>query len=305
MIYTLGEIVLDIITHDFDNMRAKPGGSMLNTAITLGRLGMPVNHISYLSFDQNGRLILDFLAKNKVGANYIYMSDAIRTNLAFAHLDKQNKAHYTFYKDDLEDYTLMKFPNIHRGDVIIFGSFFILNSRAHEVLKSFLQKAKENGAFLVYDPNFRASDKPRLAQLMPYIEDCVRLAHLVKGSDEDFETIFKTSDSSEVWNKVSELGAKSLIVTKGKNGAEEFSMLGNTHINGCDIEPVSTIGAGDTFTAGLVYKLSQLSQIKNVIDGQTVDWLPVLKTANEFAAQVCMSYENYLSWDFIKNLNVQ
>ena len=63
MIYTLGEIVLDIITHDFDNMRAKPGGSMLNTAITLGRLGMPVNHISYLSFDQNGRLILDFLAK--------------------------------------------------------------------------------------------------------------------------------------------------------------------------------------------------------------------------------------------------
>ena len=135
MIYTLGEIVLDIITHDFDNMRAKPGGSMLNTAITLGRLGMPVNHISYLSFDQNGRLILDFLAKNKVGANYIYMSDAIRTNLAFAHLDKQNKAHYTFYKDDLDDYALMKFPNIHRGDVIIFGSFFILNSRAHEVLK--------------------------------------------------------------------------------------------------------------------------------------------------------------------------
>ena len=82
-------------------------------------------------------------------------------------------------------------------------------------------------------------------------------------------------------------------------------MQGNTHINGCDIEPVSTIGAGDTFTAGLVYQLSQLSQIKNVIDGTQVEWLPVLKTANEFAAQVCMSYENYLSWDFIKNLNVQ
>lgn len=304
MIYTLGEIVLDIITQDFDNMRAKPGGSMLNTAITLGRLGMPVNHISYLSVDQNGRLILDFLAKNKVGANYIYLSDAIRTNLAFAHLDKQNKAHYTFYKDDLNDYSLMKFPNIHKGDAIIFGSFFVLNSQAHGTLRSFLQKAKDNGAFLVYDPNFRTSYKSQLDKLMPYIEDCIRLAHLVKGSDEDFDHIYKTTDATEIWHKVSQLGAKALIMTKGKAGAEQFSMQGNTHINGCDIQAISTIGAGDTFTAGLVYQLSQLSQMKNVIDGDVVDWLPVLKTANEFAAQVCMSYENYLSWEFIQKRNV-
>ena len=172
------------------------------------------------------------------------------------------------------------------------------------MLKGFLQKAKDNGAFLVYDPNFRASDKPRLNELMPYIESCVRLAHLVKGSDEDFEVIFKTADCSEVWNRVNELGAKSLIVTKGKNGAEQFSMQGNTHINGSEIEAVSTIGAGDTFTAGIVYQLLQLAQVKNVIEGEQVDWLPVLKTANEFAAQVCMSYENYLSWDFIQNRNV-
>lgn len=304
MIYTLGEIVLDIITQDFDNMRAKPGGSMLNTAITLGRLGMPVNHISYLSVDQNGRLILNFLAKNKVGANYIYLSDAIRTNLAFAHLDKQNKAHYTFYKDDLNDYSLMKLPNIHRGDVIIFGSFFVLNSRAHEVLKTFLQKARNNGAFLIYDPNFRASYKSQLSQLMPYIEDCIRLAHLVKGSDEDFSIIFKTTDCTEIWQKVSALDSHALIITKGSEGAEQFSLQGNTHVNGCDIQAVSTIGAGDTFTAGLVYQLSQLSQFKNIVDNESVDWLPVLKTANEFAAQVCMSYENYLSWEFINNRNV-
>ena len=74
--------------------------------------------------------------------------------------------------------------------------------------------------------------------------------------------------------------------------------------NGCDIQSVSTIGAGDTFTAGLVYQLTQMSQIQNVINDETVDWLPALKTANEFAAQVCMSYENYLSWEYIRSRNV-
>ncbi|MBR5166703.1 MAG: carbohydrate kinase [Salinivirgaceae bacterium] len=304
MIYTLGEIVLDIITQDFDNMRAKPGGSMLNTAITLGRLGMGVNHISYLSVDQNGRLILDFLAQNNVGANYIFLTDKVRTNLAFAHLDKQNKAHYTFYKDDLDDYKQMMFPNIHRNDVVIFGSFFALNSRAHDVLRRFLQKAKSSGALLIYDPNFRASDKPRLNELMPYIEDCVSIAHIVKASDEDVETIFKTTDGSEAWGRVSALGAKVLIMTKGKDGAIQYSKEGNTHVNGCEIQSVSTIGAGDTFTSGLVYQLTQMSQIQNVVNDEHVDWLPALKTANEFASQVCMSYENYLSWEYIRSRNV-
>lgn len=304
MVYTLGEVVLDIITQDFDNMRAKPGGSMLNSAITLGRLGVSVNHISYLSVDQNGRLILDFLAENHVGANYIYLSNTVRTNLAFAHLDKQNKAHYTFYKDDLDNYSLLKFPNIRRDDVIIYGSFFALNSRAHDTICAFLKKAKASGAFLIYDPNFRASDKGRLPQLMPYIENCISLAHLVKASDEDIDMIFKTKDGSEVWNKVNSLGANVLIVTKGKEGAEQYTMQGKTHVNGTDIVPVSTIGAGDTFTAGLVYQLLQQSQIKNVVENEPVDWLPVLKTANEFASQVCLSYENYLSWDFIKKQNV-
>jgi len=304
MIYTLGEIVLDIITHDFDNMRAKPGGSMLNTAISLGRLGLGVNHISYLSVDQNGRLILDFLAQNNVGANYIFLSDKIHTNLAFAHLDSQNKAHYTFYKNDLDDYKQMMFPNVHRGDVVVFGSFFALNSRAHDVLMRFLQKAKTSGALLIYDPNFRASDRPYLAQLMPFIEDCVSLAHIVKASDEDVETIFKTTDGDQAWARVSALGAKALIITKGKDGAIQYSMQGNTHVNGCDIQSVSTIGAGDTFTSGLVYQLIQMSQIQNVINDQPVEWLPALKTANEFAAQVCMSYENYLSWEYIRSRNV-
>ena len=199
---------MDIITQDFDNMRAKPGGSMLNTAITLGRLGMGVNHISYLSVDQNGRLILDFLAQNIFKA---FNCVAVFHSKALSNTScKQNKAHYTFYKDDLDDYKQMMFPNIHRNDVVIFGSFFALNSRAHDVLKRFLQKAKSSGALLIYDPNFRASDKPRLAQLMPYIEDCVSLAHLVKASDEDVETIFKTTDGREAWSKVSSLGAKVL-----------------------------------------------------------------------------------------------
>lgn len=301
MIYTVGEIVLDIITRNFDDMRAKPGGAMLNTAITLGRLGLPVNHISYLSVDQNGRLILDFLSENNVGANYIYLSDQIRTNLAFAHLDSDFKAHYTFYKDDLNDYNLLKFPNLRKGDVILYGSSFSINPKVQGVLMAFLKRAKEAGALLIYDPNFRVSYRSKLNELMPTIDKAIQMAHIVKASDEDMRYMFNVEDPDEAWQIVSQKGAKVLVLTRGREGAVQFSMQGSTRVNGCAIQSVSTIGAGDTFTAGMISRLTE-EDINHIVNDEPInDWLSVLKVANEFAAQVCLSYENYLSWDYIKS----
>jgi fructokinase len=299
MIYTVGEIVLDVICKSFDKITAKPGGSMLNTAISLGRLGLEVNHISYLSTDQNGKLILDFLTENGIGHQSVFCSDNIRTSIAFAHLDHKNNAQYTFYKDDLEDYSKIAWPKIKKEDVILFGSFFSLNKKIRPFLVNFLNHAKDNGAFLIYDPNFRAAHLHSLNNVLPFIEENLMFANLVKGSDEDFKTIFGIDNGEKAWNKIMKSGVKALVYTKGKDGAALYSTHTQMQVKGDEIEPESTIGAGDTFTAGLIYKLSEQNLFDKIINEQSLNWLPVLETANKFAAQVCLGFDNYLSREYI------
>jgi fructokinase len=304
MLYTVGEIVLDVICKSFDQMVAKPGGSMLNTAITIGRLKVPVKHISYLSTDQNGKLILDFLTENGIGNQLIFCSDDIRTNIAFAHLDELNNAHYTFYKDDLDDYAKLIWPSVQKGDMILFGSFFSLNEKIRPFLVPFLKQAKANGAFLIYDPNFRSAHKKMLNQVLPFIEENFNLAHLVKGSDEDFSNIFGIKTGPDAWQKAKAFGVKALVYTKGKEGADLYSNQNQLQVKSNVIQPLSTIGAGDTFSAGLIYRLLEQNQFEAIINDHPVNWYPALETANKFAAQVCMSFDNYLSMEYILSNHV-
>ncbi|MBU3927393.1 MAG: carbohydrate kinase, partial [Bacteroidetes bacterium] len=71
MNYTLGESLLDIIFTNLNDVAAKPGGSMLNAAVSLGRMNLPVTHISEMGSNMVAELMLDFLEKNGVNTDYI------------------------------------------------------------------------------------------------------------------------------------------------------------------------------------------------------------------------------------------
>ncbi len=304
MIYTIGEIVLDVICHDFDHIIAKPGGSMLNTAISLGRLNLPVEHISYVADDKNGKLIKKFLSENGVRTNFLHVSPTNKTNLAFAHLDEERNASYTFYKEDLQDYHKLTLPQICRHDIILFGSFFSINPKIRAVLVPFIEKARKNGALIIYDPNFREPHKPMLAILKQHIEKNMQLAHIIKGSDEDFYQVFGFNNSQEAWELVKTYGVKSLIYTKGKKGAELFYHNQHLQVEAKPVEVLSTIGAGDTYNAGIIYGLVKDHLPEMVMLNKPVKWQPILETASEFAAHVCGSYDNYLSKEYINQMHV-
>jgi fructokinase len=188
-IYTIGETLYDIIFQNNRPIASKPGGAMLNTAVTLGRLRLPVNLISEYSVDPVGEKIETFLEENHVQTDYIYKYHDGQTAIALAFLDKDNNASYTFYKLYPAERLNIRIPEFKKDDILIFGSLFALNSDVRDKLLDLLQKAREQGAIILYDPNFRSPHQEELPSLKPVILQNMSFADIVRGSDEDFRNI--------------------------------------------------------------------------------------------------------------------
>jgi fructokinase len=298
----IGEAVYDIIFKNEQPVEARPGGAMLNTAISLGRLNVPVSFSGDFANDHVGRIILNYLRNNNVNTRYVSMYENARSRIALAFLDKQNNADYAFYKLRTDQALVLNVPEIKQDDIVIFGSYFGIKPEIREQLKAFLEKARSNKAILIYDPNFRPAHLHLLRTVRPFIEENIALSNIVKGSDEDFMNIYGTADSSETYKLLEPIGCKNFIYTANAKGVDLRSGELSKHYPANELVPVSTVGAGDSFNAGLVFALLENNILHADIDNiQPEIWDKIIATSIDFASHVCMIYDNYITEEFAKN----
>ena len=298
-VLAIGETIYDILFRDGQPVAAKAGGSMLNTAVSLGRAGIPVEMITELGDDQVGRLISDFLVQNRVSTSFIQPVPEFKTPVSLAFLDAQGNAKYSFYKKYPQERLNIDWPLINNGDVVLFGSFYSLSKDIRKKLVDFIKKAKEQGALIFYDPNIRKNHLAEIQLLMPLIEENIRLADIVRGSDEDFLNLFGLTDNEAIFNKIQNIGGKCLIITKGNQGVDLLSGTIRLHLDSEKINPVSTIGAGDSFNAGLIYGLMNNGiSVEDLVHISPEKWKELLNFGVTFAADVCKGYDNYISEAF-------
>ncbi|HKK40977.1 MAG TPA: carbohydrate kinase [Bacteroidales bacterium] len=301
-IYGIGEALVDIIFKDNKPQAAKAGGSVLNSAVSMGRMKLPVSFISEYGRDNVGLLIDNFLNDNGVDTSSVYHFKDGTTSLALAFLDENNDAHYTFYKDYPANRLDIEFPVINEDDIVQCGSFYAIWPEIREKFLKFISRARDNGAIVLYDPNFRASHLSELDHLKPLIIENMKMASLLRGSDEDFMNIFGAKTPDEAWDIVKKY-CKCLVYTANTEGVYVMTGSFSGKFPVKSITPVSTIGAGDNFNAGMLTSIYRLG-IKNKQLEQMGDkeWSKIIGTAVDFATHVCMSYENYISEEFAKKL---
>jgi fructokinase len=300
-IYGIGETVLDIIFKDNQPQAAKAGGSVLNSVVSMGRMGLPVSFISEYGQDDVGALIDNFLKSNGVDSSFVHRFRDGSTSLALAFLDHKNDAHYTFYKDFPEKRLDIEFPQVKTDDIVQCGSFYAIWPEIREKFKRFIQSAQKNGALILYDPNFRPTHLSELDKLKPLVIENMQMAALLRGSDEDFKNIFNVVNPDEAWKVVKEY-CNCLVYTANVEGVfvRTPSFSGKFPVR--KITPVSTIGAGDNFNAGMITAIYQNGFKKDQLEklGEK-EWEKIITSAVDFATHVCMSYENYISEEFAKN----
>jgi len=301
-IYGIGETVFDIIFKNGQPQAAKAGGAMLNSTVSLGRIGLPVFFISEYASDNVGQIIDSFLTENGVGTSYVDHFKEGKTKLALAFLNERNDASYTFYQDYPEKRLSIDFPVIVRDDIILCGSIYSITGEIRKKFMDLITKAKENGAIVIYDPNFRPTHSSDLETLKPMIIENMKSAKLIRGSNEDFQNIYGASTPDEAWDVVKNY-CSCMVYTANSEGVyvRTVSYAGKFAVK--DIKPVSTIGAGDNFNAGMMAAiyLNKISVDQLDKMGEK-EWSKVISMGVEFATNVCLSYENYISLEFAKEL---
>ena len=301
-IYGIGETVFDIIFKNGQPQAAKAGGAMLNSTVSLGRIGLPVFFISEYASDNVGQIIDSFLSENGVGTTYVDHYKDGKTKLALAFLNERNDASYTFYQDYPAKRLNIDFPVIMKDDIILCGSIYSITAEIRKKFLDLITKANENGAIVIYDPNFRPTHSSDLETLKPMIIENMKKAKLIRGSDEDFKNIYGANTPDEAWNVVKKY-CNCMVYTANSEGVyvRTISYAGKFAVKA--IKPISTIGAGDNFNAGMMAAiyLNKISVDQLDKMGEEL-WSKVISMGVDFATNVCLSYENYISPEFAKEL---
>jgi fructokinase len=297
-VYTIGETVLDILIKGNQPFGAKAGGACLNSAVTLGRLGMPTFFIGEYGLDEVGNFIDHFLKDNNVSTEYVYRYFDGKSALALAFLNENNDASYDFYKIYPKKRLNIRFPEIQQDDIVLFGSFYAITPEVRDILIKFIKHANKQKAIVLYDPNFRKQHLHELPKLKPLILDNIEHCNILRGSNEDFSFIFGTRDADDTYELLKEK-VPNMLYTASSKGVYVRTPKISERYDIKKIEAKSTIGAGDNFNAGVVYSLikhgigfKQLNQLNANM------WEQIITTAVDFATHVCLSYDNYISKEF-------
>lgn len=297
----IGETVLDIIFRDEKPISALPGGSTFNAIISLGRSGVKASMISETGNDRIGQNIKKFMESNGIDASYVNVYPESKSPLSLAFLNDHNDADYIFYKDHPHDRIDYVYPEVNADDIVLFGSFFALNPVIRPQVYAFLDYARQRGAILYYDVNFRASHKNEVMKVTPNLLDNLEMADIVRGSSEDFEILFRQHDADTVYRSQIAFYTKKFIYTRSADPVEVRGDGGfSKQYPVLPTETVSTIGAGDNFNAGFIYGL-----IKNGITHQHIDqgltesqWDALVSSALDFSAECCRDIYNYVSEEY-------
>lgn len=291
----IGETVTDIIIRNSKPQDMVCGGSCYNSMISLGRCATPAIFVGEVGDDRLGHLGRAFLKDNGVDTSFVQSTPGKKSQLSLAFLNEHNNADYVFYKDHASDIFPKRLPSVASGDVVLFGSFFAVNPTIHPALSSYVAQAKSSGAIVYYDVNFRASHLAEKASLQSQFNDNFQNASIVRGSDEDFQNIFDTDNTEAIYRRIYPL-CDTLVITRGGNSLDIITPLVRKSYTVPPAKVVSTVGAGDSFNAGVVYSL-----ISQGIDSIALSllrpeqWDCIVATAMRFAAEVCATTENYIS----------
>lgn len=267
MILCCGEALIDMIpvqdgTGD-PAFSARPGGSVFNTAIGLGRLGAKVGFLSGLSHDLFGKQLLRNLAESNVNTDLVMRSDR-PTTLAFVELNN-GQASYSFYDENTAG--RMMYPNElpplpDAVTALYFGGISLISEPCADFYAALIAREHEQRTIMV-DCNIRADFIRDTKVYMNRLMQIIPQADIVKVSDDDLNWVFPDAVSlTDKALRLHKMGVGIVILTRGQNGATAFFGVDQSvNVPAKKVEVVDTIGAGDTFNSGLLASLAQQDRL--------------------------------------------
>jgi fructokinase len=264
LIGVVGEALIDLVVADSDPSRpvAHPGGSPMNVAVTLGRLDTPVAFLGRLSGDAFGELLRRHLKSS--GVDLRWSVDAREpTSLAVVSVDPGGGANYSFHVHRTADWQwssteLALAPGF---DAVHAGSLALALEPGGPVVAEWLE-GLSGSTTISLDPNVRPGllgDRDRYRERL---DRWLSFADLVKISDEDLEWIWPGGHAADLARSWVAQGRRLVVVTRGADGSHVYGSGYEFTVAAHHADIVDTVGAGDSFSGGLLHWLDRASRLR-------------------------------------------
>ena len=259
MILCAGEALIDMLPRRTEAGEAAfapyAGGAVFNTAIALGRLGAPAGFLCGVSSDLFGEKLMEGLEASQVDAS---LSPRVErpTTLAFVTLSDDGHAKYAFYDEAtaLSALTAGELPDPPEAVQAVFVGGISLAGSAAPAFEDFAGRAGDR--ILAIDPNIRPSFARDEGDYRARIGRMIGMADIVKISDEDLRWL-DGDGGEEAARTLLSRGPGLVCLTRGAEGVVGLTPSLRVEVPAVRTKVVDTVGAGDTFNAGLLAGLSE------------------------------------------------
>ena len=293
-IMTMGELLVDLTQTGVQNgiaqYAANPGGAPANVAVAAQRLGASTAFVGKVGQDAFGLGLKKTLEDNGVGCGGLYVTGEAPTTLAVVSVAADGDRSFTFYRDGSADTLLTSEETVAAMEagmrIFHLGSLSLTAEPARSATFAAIQKARDLGALVSYDPNYRASLWADEETAVHWMKQPLPLADVVKLSEEELPLLTGLEDLAAGSQALTDGGAKLVLVTLGSDGV--FYRMGEAtgHIPAVKVQVADTNGAGDTFLGAVLSRLCKRPQ--GLLAELTADELEeILRFANRAAGKTC------------------
>jgi fructokinase len=263
-IIAIGELLIDFTPNGYNEKGVplyaeNPGGAPANVAVSASKLGCTTAFIGKVGRDSFGDFLKDILNRSQVNTDGIAMDPIVHTTLAFVNLGKNGERSFCFYCKPGADIMLEKqdirWEMVQQTHFLCFGSVALSDEPSRSTVLHTVQKAREMGVIICYDPNFREPLWDSKEDALEWMKAGLVLTDILKVSIEEMELLTGICDCESGSKMLSDLGSTLVMVTLGERGA--FYRLGDLtgYVNGFSVNAIDTTGAGDTFLGSVLFKL--------------------------------------------------
>jgi fructokinase len=272
------------------------GGSPANVAVTLARLRQPVRMLVRLGDDAFGQQLRTHLRSNGVGLEWA-VDAAEPASLAVATLDDEGRAAYDFYFAGTAAcrWVAVELPTFLTPAVALHtGSLAMALAPGAEVIEGLVARERSRGQLTIsMDLNLRPSVMPDRQSERDRVERQIRLAHVVKASDDELAWLYPDVPVEEVVASWRAAGVLCCVVTLGAKGAYLRAPDGTVYRqSGRQVPVVDTVGAGDAFTGAMLASLATVGALGEGPAARLAavtpeQWRAVLEISDMVAAITC------------------
>lgn len=262
-----GEALIDLISEADGRFNPCLGGAVYNLARALARQGLGTLYLNPFSSDKFGQTLMQQMVNDGVVLSQPAPVQAV-TSLAVVDLNDNGHPNYAFYREGVADrqVTTLQMTNdcaIHAHSIeIVCTGALALDARDQHIYLPWLVQQKQTGQCVVVDANLRPSVMPNLRAYQHCVQAFLEVADIIKVSDEDLLALNVPGDSplAQARHVMQTTQAQLMALTMGANGAWLLTRSGEcfaqetAHLNVID-----TVGAGDSFLAGLLAALASFS----------------------------------------------